>query len=68
MEYSRSNPRQAWACYFPDKSNFTKLQEVFPMVYFVLEDFKLIVSNTGDKHVDSKVKREVIKMGGVPIE
>ena len=64
MEYSRSTPRQAWSCYFPDKSKLAKLEEVFPMVHFVLADFKLIVSHTGDKHFDSEVKRKVLEMGG----
>ncbi len=70
MEYSRSNPRKAWACYLNGdaENKLDELEKLFPMVQFVLEESaKLIVSNTGVELLDSQVENTIIEMGGIRV-
>ena len=67
MEYKRSIPRKAWACYFDGDENakLRELEKRFPMVQFILvESKKMIICNTGERLLDIKVEKAVLEMGG----
>ena len=68
MNYRRSTPRKAWTCYFEGtgERQLKQLEKMFPMVQFVLsESSKLIISQTGERLLDNKVKDTVLEMGGI---
>ena len=69
MEYRRSTPRKAWTCYFNGdaETKLIQLEKMFPMVQFVLEESKLVISRTGEKLLDRRVEKTIAEMGGIQV-
>lgn len=69
MEYKRSTPRKAWTCYFDgdEENKLSQLEKMFPMVQFILEESKLVISRTGEKLLDRRVEKVIAGMGGIRV-